>query len=166
MKITIGDLIEKKACLLSVKKYQLSDLEKIDWSNVKKIIVYNNNDFKDLEWLQENFKIPNTEIQLEYLKGDFQNNIYNENDLLSQRENSGKLVKKFFYNDSVLLTKVEYFDGTFSNYTYNKDGLLLKFERSDGYCSNYKHDKKGKLIDFDFTDSDKVTKTEYKIEWK
>ena len=62
MKISVKALIENKACYLGIWDYINADLEEVDLEN-KIITVYNTDDFENLKWLADRFKIKNLIIK-------------------------------------------------------------------------------------------------------
>jgi len=69
------------------EEYQISDLEKMDLSKIRKLVVYTDKDFQDLISFQKKFKIPFIKIMYRVPTNYYSyTNIYDENGLLYQKE--------------------------------------------------------------------------------
>ena len=65
MKITVRDLIKKKACKEGIHLFKLGNWKNYDFGS-KQIVIKNNKKIFDfLKWLGYNFKIPNFRIKYE-----------------------------------------------------------------------------------------------------
>ena len=124
MKITLRDLQNKKACQTAILDYRFNKFENINWSEVKKITVYDQDIFNNLIWLAENFKL----------------------NIIARFEDSNNFWKNYIYNNQGLLIRYEDSNNYWKNYIYNEQGLLIRYEDSNNISYkpkkyNYKIEK-------------------------
>jgi len=140
MKISVQDLVEKKASAECLNLYKYFNLDQVDWSG-KKITINDEEYYESILWLFENFRIPNLQIKFVDSDGDWRKVEYNDRGLEVKFEDSNGYWYRREYNDAGLESNMK--PKMYSYKEYNDAGLEIKYENSWGHWHKKEYNDAG-----------------------